>query len=196
MGSLARRVLVTSDTERKRLERALHDGAQQRLVAATTTLGLALRKLEAGEDGAQQLAEEAADELRRCVEDLRDLAREIYPTVLAERGLASALNDLARRAPGPVELRDVPATRLPEDVELAAYLVVSEALAALADGAEASVSADATDGRLVVEVHGAALRGEQLERLWERVEVLHGSIESGPDEGAPFVRASLPVVID
>src|SRR5919201_6560315 len=91
MGTLARRVQVTSDADRKRLERALHDGAQQRLVAATTTLGLALRRLEAGEEGAAELVEEASEEARRCIEELRDLARDIYPAVLAERGLASAL---------------------------------------------------------------------------------------------------------
>src|SRR4051794_30736455 len=119
MGSLARRVQVTSDAERKRLERTLHDGAQQRLGAATTTLGLALRRLEAGEEGAAELVREASNELSRCVEDLRDLAREIYPVVLAERGLASALNDLAARAPAPVELVEMPEGRAPEAVEVA-----------------------------------------------------------------------------
>src|ERR671935_373776 len=133
MGTLARRVLVTSDAERKRLERALHDGAQQRLVAATTTLALALRRLEAGEEGAAALVEEASAELGRCVEDLRDLARDIYPAVLAERGLASALNDLARRAAGVVDL-EVSEERFPEAVELALYLVVDEVLRSVCDG--------------------------------------------------------------
>src|SRR5437764_4304499 len=128
MGSLARRVLVTSDAERKRLERALHDGVQQRLVAATTTLGLAVKRLEAGEEGAVELAGEASAELARCLEDLRDLAREIYPAVLAERGLESALNDMARRAPVPVEVTAAPTQRLPEAVEIAAYRVADEAL--------------------------------------------------------------------
>src|SRR5690242_20102656 len=103
MGRLARRVQVSSDAERKRLERALHDGAQQRLVAATTTLGLAQKKLHAGESGADQLVEEASAELQRCVEDLRDLARDIYPAVLAERGLAGALHEAARQARGPID---------------------------------------------------------------------------------------------
>src|ERR1041384_5214694 len=100
MGSLARRLLVSSDADRKRLERSLHDGAQQRVVAASTTLGLALRRFEGGEQGAAGLVEEALQELQRCADDLRDLARDIYPAVLAERGLGSALNDLARRSEG------------------------------------------------------------------------------------------------
>jgi signal transduction histidine kinase len=130
------------------------------------------------------------------VEDLRDLARNIYPTVLAERGLASALNDLARRARGPVDVEAAPDARLPEVAELAAYLVVSEALAGLADGAEARVSATATGHRLVVEVRGAGLDGEQLERLGERVAALEGSLETGRGGDAPTVSAVIPIVID
>src|SRR3954453_11981362 len=102
MGGRGRRGSVFDGAGGKRLERALHDGAQQRLVAATTTLGLAQRRLAEGEPGAGELVEEAVEELRRCAEDLRDLARDIYPAVLAERGLGSSLQDLARRAPGPV----------------------------------------------------------------------------------------------
>jgi signal transduction histidine kinase len=187
MGTLARRVLVTSDAERKRLERALHDGAQQRLVAATTTLGLALRRLEAGEEGAPELVQEASAELARCVEDLRDLARDIYPAVLAERGLATALNDLARRAAGVVDL-EVPEQRFPEVVELAAYLVVYEALAGLDDDADASVRASVQNGSLVIDVRGAGVTGNQLERLQDRVEALDGSIEGTRES----LRAVLP----
>jgi signal transduction histidine kinase len=189
MASLARRVLATSDAERKRLERELHDGAQQRLVAATTTLGLALRRLEAGEEGASALVEEASDEARRCIEELRDLARDIYPAVLAERGLASALNDLARRAAGPVEVDGPPDERLPEDVELTAYLVVYDALMSLPDGGEASVSARLTNESLALEIHGVGLAADQLERLRDRVETLDGSIEGNGES----VSARLPV---
>jgi len=143
MGSLARRLLVTSDAERKRLERLLHDGAQQRLVAATTTLGLAQRRLAEGEEGAQELVDEAQEELKRCVEDLRDLARDIYPAVLAERGLDSALNDLVRRAPGTVELTGESGERLPEPVEVTAYLLLDEVLSGVTNGHAATVSAAA-----------------------------------------------------
>jgi signal transduction histidine kinase len=187
MGSLARRVLVTSDAERKRLERALHDGAQQRLVAATTTLGLALRKLEQGEACAQGLVAEASEELARCVEDLRDLARDIYPAVLAECGLASALNDLVRRAPGLVELEAVPEERLPELVELTAYFVLSEVLA---DADEAVVSARVEAAALVLVVRGADGNGDRLARLRDRVEALDGSIEATP---GPVLRAFIPL---
>jgi signal transduction histidine kinase len=188
MGSLARRLLLTTDADRKRLERMLHDGAQQRLVAATTTLGLALRKLEAGDEGAAALVAEASAELGRCIDELRDLARDIYPAVLAERGLASALNDLARRARGPVELEGSLEERLPEAAELTAYLVVYEALMGLPEGAEATVRAVIENGTLTVEVRGAAVAGDRLERLRERVEALDGSIEAGGDS----VRTLLP----
>jgi signal transduction histidine kinase len=189
MGSLARRVQVANDAERKRLERALHDGAQQRLVAATTTLGLALKKLHAGDPCAEQLVEEASAELQRCVEDLRDLARDIYPAVLAERGLAGALHDLAKQAPGPVEFGELPETRFPENVELAAYLVAADALSGLAADGLAEVVATAHDGELTMEIRGARLDGEQLERLGERVQALAGRLEVTPE---PSVRASLP----
>ena len=189
MGSRARRLLVMTDRDRKRLERALHDGAQQRLVAAITTLGLALRRLDAGEEGAAELVREASDEAKRCIDDLRDLAREIYPAVLAERGLASALNDLARRAPGVVEIGGVADLQMAEAVELTAYFVVSCALEGLTEGEEASVHVSVDDGALVVDVRGAGAAGDQLTRLRERVEALDGSIEGGM-EG---VRASIPL---
>jgi signal transduction histidine kinase len=189
MGSLARRVLVTTDVARKRLERSLHDGAQQRLVAATTTLGLALRRLEHAEDGAAELVEEASAELAHCIEDLRDLARAIYPTVLSERGLPGALNDLARRAAGVVEIEAVPEERLPEAVELTAYLVVSEALAGPGD---AVVSVRSEGSALVVSVSGAAVPEDHLERLRDRVEALDGSIEG--DEGSSL-RAVIPISV-
>jgi len=189
MGSLARRVVVSTDADRKRLERALHDGAQQRLVAASATLGLALKKLHAGEPGAEQLVEEATAELQLCVEDLRDLARDIYPAVLAERGLAGAIHELARKADGPVDFGELPETRFPENVELAAYLVVCAALHDLPEDAEAAVTAHATNGELTVEVRGGALDGRQLEDLGGRLSALGGSLEAGPE---PSVRATLP----
>jgi len=183
-------VLVASDAERKRLERALHDGAQQRLVAATTTLGLALRRLEAGEEGAAELVEEASAELGRCLEDLRDLARDIYPAVLAERGLASALPDLARRSAEVVEL-DVVEERFPEAVELAVYFVVDGVMGGVSDGDEVRISVQAAGGEVAVDVRGAGVGGEQLARLRDRVEALNGSIEVG---SGPSIRASIPVI--
>jgi signal transduction histidine kinase len=184
MGSLARRLLVSSDADRKRLERSLHDGAQQRLVAATTTLALALRRLEAGDEGAAELVAETSQELQRCAEDLRDLARDIYPAVLAERGLASALNDLAPRAPGVVEI-EVVEERFAEPIELAVYLLVAEAMG----GSEVRIRVAAAGEELTVDVRGAGLDSEQLIPLRDRVEALDGSIEAGGDS----VRALIPI---
>lgn len=184
MGNLARQVLANADAERRALERTLHDGAQQRFVAVTTTLALARRRLDTGEDGALELLDQATEEAQRCLEDLRDLARDIYPTVLAERGLASALNDLARRAGAPVEVSRVPEVRLPEQVELAAYLVAADALRHV-DG-EARLSVTVEDGALVLEIEGATLKAAELEN---RVGALGGSL----DVTAAAVRAALPV---
>jgi signal transduction histidine kinase len=185
MGGLARRVVLSSDAERKRLERALHDDAQQRLVAASTTLGLALRRLETGEEGAAELVAEASEELRRCAEDLRELAREIYPAVLAERGLGSALNDLARRSSAVVSL-DVVDARFPEPVELAVYLVVSAVLREVDSGNEVTIRVAAAGGELVVEMHGA---GAPVDPLRDRVEALDGRIDASGDS----LRVTVPV---
>jgi signal transduction histidine kinase len=191
MGSDARRMLVAADAERRRLERMLHDGAQQRLAATLTTLALAERRLEAGEPGAAELVKDAGDELRRCLEDLRDLARAIYPTVVAERGLSGALNDLARRAPGRVEVTAALSARLPEAVEVSAYLVASEALAALPEDGEATLSADLREGGLSLDIRGSMLSGEALERLRGRVTAFGGSIETALEEA--FVKGRIPL---
>jgi len=185
MGGLARRVVVSTDAERKRLERALHDGAQQRLVAATTTLGLALRRLEAGEEGAAELVSEASEELSLCLGDLRDLAREIYPAVLAERGLEGALADLARKAPVVVDL-DVADSRFPEPVEFAVYLVVLEALRGDYSGDEVSIEVAAAGGQLVMDVRGVSAAADPLR---DRVEALGGVIEASADS----LRATFPI---
>ncbi|HEX4759349.1 MAG TPA: histidine kinase [Thermoleophilaceae bacterium] len=182
MGSLARRVVVSSDAERRRLERALHDRAQQRLAALNTTLALARRRVEAGEEGAAELLEQAGEEARLCLEDLRDLARDIFPAVLSERGLASALSDLARRAEVPVEVEAAPEERFPEEVELTAYLLVSQALAGATD--DATVSARVEGGLLLVEV-----RGQGIDAGGTRTEALGGTL----DLDDALVRASIPV---
>jgi signal transduction histidine kinase len=177
---MARRVVVSNDADRKRLERSLHDGAQQRLMAATTTLGLALRRMKAGDEGAAELVAEASEELHRCAEDLRDLAREIYPAVLAERGLASALEDLAHRAPGVVELA-VGEERFPEPVEAAVFLVVREVLRGDYGGDAVTVGVSAAGGELALDVRGAGLDSDQLAPLRDRIEALDGSIKATSD---------------
>ncbi len=188
MGNLARQVQANADDERRRLERTLHDGAQQRFVAVTTTLALARRRLDAGEDGALDLLDQATEEAQRCLEDLRDLARDIYPAVLAERGLASALNDLARRAEAPVEVTAAPEDRLPEPTELAAYLVAVAAIEHVES--EATISATTDEGELRLEISGATLEEPELEALSDRMGALGGSLELTSDR---TVRARLPL---
>ena len=164
----------------------LHDGAQQRLAALNATLAVVRRQVESGDEGAAALLERAGEEVRLALEDLRNLARDIYPAVLSERGLASALSDLACQAPVVVELEDAPEDRFPEPVELAAYVMVAAALAR-ADG-EAIVSATSGQGTLVVEVRGEGSR-DGFEPVAERIEALGGTLQADP----MLVRASIPV---
>lgn len=179
-------MVVSSDAERRRLERVLHDGAQQRLAALNATLALVRKRVEAGDDGAAELLEHAGEEVRLALEDLRNLARDIYPAVLSERGLASALSDLACQAPVAVDVEEAPDERFPEPVELAAYVMVAAALARA--GGDSTVAAQAVGGTLVVEVRGEGAR-DGLEGVAERIEALGGTLELDP----AFVRASIPV---
>ena len=132
------RMLRIGLEERRRLERDLHDGAQQRLVSMALNIRLARAKLNEDPLAADQLLASAGRELDSALEELRELARGIHPAVLTDRGLATALETLANRAPVPVELGELPDERLPEAVELAAYFVVAEALTNVAKYSEAS----------------------------------------------------------
>jgi signal transduction histidine kinase len=193
------RIVAAGDAERRRLERDLHDGAQQRLLA----LGLALQlaRAEVGEqEAADGLLAEAQAELRAALDELRDLARGIHPAILTDGGLEPALRTLAERAPFPVSVSCVP-ERLPAAVETAAYFVVSEALANVvkhAHAGHASVEVDVVGGRAVVVVAddgvgGAALdRGSGLRGLADRVQALEGTLEVESGEGGTRVRAVLP----
>ena len=122
--------------ERRRLERDLHDGAQQRLVSMALNIRLARAKLNEDPLAADELLASAGEELDSALEELRELARGIHPAVLTDRGLGTALETLASRAPVPVELAELPDERLPEAVELAAYFVVAEALTNVAKYAQ------------------------------------------------------------
>jgi signal transduction histidine kinase len=197
------RILAAADAERRRLERDLHDGAQQRLVAISLNLGMARTRLQKGDD-ALDLVTAASEDARMAVQELRDLARGIHPAVLSERGLAPALRDLATRAPIPVDVTtDFEEERFPSAVEVTAYFVASEALTNVAKyaGAErASVRAERRDGVLVVEVGddgvggAAAGAGSGLRGLADRVGALDGAFEvdSAPGAGTRIV-ARLPV---
>jgi signal transduction histidine kinase len=197
------RLVEVSMFERRRLERDLHDGAQQRLVALSLQLGLAKRRLDEGEEGAAgAMLDAARDELARALEELRELARGIHPAVLTDRGLEPALEALAERAPLPVSLDQMPAERLPAAVEAAAYFVVAEALTNVVKYAEASTAAvriRRNGSYAVVEVHddgvGGAdpMTGTGLRGLADRLAALDGRLEvhSPPGEGTT-VRAEVP----
>jgi signal transduction histidine kinase len=202
MNSVVETVSMLGLRERRRLERDLHDGAQQRLVSLALTLRLAREKLgpDAGEAG--RLLERSRQELDQALKELRELARGIHPTVLSDRGLAAAVEALAHRAPLPVEVGELPAQELPEQVELAAYFVVSEALTNVAKHAsatQASVTMTTTGGLLAVEVSDDGVGGADLDLgtglrgLTDRLAAIEGRLEvdSKPGRGTT-VRASMP----
>jgi signal transduction histidine kinase len=196
------RMLRIGLEERRRLERDLHDGAQQRLVSMALNMRLARDRMRSDPDGAERLLDGATHELDSALEELRELARGIHPAVLSDRGLDAALETLARRAPLPVELSRVEHERLPEAIELAAYFVVAEALtnvAKYAGATHAKVNVGQDNGRLVVEVaddgvggadpdNGTGLRG-----LADRLAVIEGRLEvdSPPGRGTT-IRARIP----
>jgi signal transduction histidine kinase len=178
--------------ERRRLERDLHDGAQQRLVSTALNLRIARTKLREEPDAAEALLTGASEELDAALGELRELARGIHPAVLSDRGLDTALETLAARAPVPVELARLPGERLPEAVELAAYYVVSEALtnvAKYADASHATVGLERDNGRLVVKVADDGVGGADPEQgtglrgLEDRLAVIEGRLEIDSERG-------------
>jgi len=197
------RVIEATLAERRRLERDLHDGAQQRLVSLALRLRMIEDLLEDDQRGVRELARAAGGELETALGELRELARGIHPAVLSDRGLDAALEALASRAPVPVELDSRVGERPPEPAELAAYFVVAEALtnvAKYANATRATVRAARDDGRLVVEVSDDGVggadpaNGSGLRGLADRVSALDGVLEVRSAKGAGTVlRADIPV---
>ena len=196
------KLIEVSMAERRSLERDLHDGAQQRLVALSVQVGLAKRRLHSDPAGAEELLDRAGEELKLALEELRELARGIHPAILTDRGLPSAVQALIDRAPLDVELGEMPLERLPVPVEVAAYFVVAESLTNVAKYAEArhaSVSVQRHNGHAVVEVHDDGIGGADpqagtgLRGLAERLTVIDGRLEivSPPGHGT-IVRAEIP----
>jgi PAS domain S-box-containing protein len=197
------RILEAQDTARRRLERNLHDGAQQRLVALALGLRLAQAKARTDPEATERLIAAAADELAQAINELRELARGIHPAILTDRGLPAAIEALASRSPTPVDVEVGLDERLPAPVEAAAYFVVSEALANVAKYAEASlvrVSVSRENGCARVEVaddgRGGAdpSTGSGLRGLADRVAALDGRLEvlSAPGEGTRIL-AEIPL---
>ena len=200
------RIVTAADDTRRRIERDLHDGTQQRLVSLGLELRLTQGMVPAELPELETELGKVADELNEVVEDLREISRGIHPAILSEGGLGPALRTLARRAAIAVELDVTPIGRLPEPVEVAAYYVVSEALTNVVRHARASVVAvdvAASGGALGVHVrdNGAGgadpLRGSGLVGLKDRIEALGGtfSVHSPLGHGTT-VSCELPVMAD
>jgi signal transduction histidine kinase len=197
------RIVEAGDAERRRIERHLHDGAQQRRVALSVGLRLARTKTRTEPREAERLLELAGEELSETLTELRELAHGIHPAVLTDRGLPPALEALALRTPLPVELDLELSSRLPRRIEAAAYYVVSEALANVVKHAAAqsvSVRAEQTARRVSVEVadNGAGGadpdRGSGLCGLRDRVEALGGTLAiSSPPGRGTRLQAELPL---
>jgi signal transduction histidine kinase len=201
--SARQRILDAAEEERRRIERDLHDGAQQRMVAVAVTLGLAEAQLATNPEGAARLVAQAREEAQHAVKELRELARGIHPALLSERGLGPALEALARRAPVPVSVTPVPDVEICRAAQSAAYYCTAEALtnvAKYARASRASVVLSADDARLYVEVSDDGVGGADptvgsgLRGLRDRVDALDGRLEvvSPPGEGTTL-RVELPL---
>jgi signal transduction histidine kinase len=196
------RIVEAADAARRRIERDLHDGAQQRLVALALSLRLLESSVEPGSAASRELAE-ARTELDAALEELRELARGIHPSILTDRGLEAALAALAGRSTVPVELDLDSCGELPLSVQTTAYFVVAEALTnaskyARADRLEVRVAAG--EGGAIVEVRDDGsggvdpARGSGLSGLADRVSALGGTLEIDSPVGAgTTIRARIPV---
>jgi signal transduction histidine kinase len=198
------RIVEATDAERRRLERNLHDGTQQRLVSISMALGLAESKLGSDQEAAREIIEEARESLGAALQELREFSQGIHPAVLTERGLGPALRELVYLAPMPIELAVPADERLPEPVEAAAYYVVAEALANVAKYASADavyVTVERRNGAAFVEVADDGIggadpaKGSGLRGLSDRVEALGGTlaVDSPPGAGTRL-RAEIPCV--
>jgi signal transduction histidine kinase len=195
------RVIEAGQRERQRLERNLHDGAQQRLVAVSLELAVLRERLSEDADASGRV-DEMKREVALSLDELRDLARGLHPAVLSGHGLAVALDSLAARAPVPVRLSMDLRRRLPDAVEVAAYYVVSESIVNVgkhAGAASVTIDVRELDARLIVEIvddggGGADTEaGSGLRGLADRVEALNGRLRVwSPVGGGTRVRAEIP----
>jgi signal transduction histidine kinase len=197
------RVVAAGDAERRRLERNLHDGAQQRLVALAIGLRIADRLIDDDPEAAHTAIERASDELSASLAELREIARGLHPAVLSDHGLEPAITSLMQRAPLPVELTFDLAERPPAVVEVAAYYVIAESLTNVAKYAKAShatVEVRALGDRLLIAVSDDGVGGADqgcgsgLLGLEDRVAALGGRLHiESPPGGGTSVRADVPI---
>jgi signal transduction histidine kinase len=197
------RLVEAGYAERRRLERDLHDGAQQEFVSAALSLRMAREKLSSSGDPALELLDTALEQLQTGLRDLRALAAGIHPSILTDRGLGAALQALAARSVVPVELGALPAERLPPAIETTAYFVAAEALTNAVKHARCEhmdIDVQVEDDWAVVQIRDDGIggadpgQGSGLRGLHDRVGALGGGleIESEPDAGTT-VRARLPL---
>jgi signal transduction histidine kinase len=195
--------VAAADEERRRIERNLHDGAQQRLISLSIALRLARSRFGTDEALVESMLDSGVRDVEEAIRELREIARGLHPVMLTEQGLRPALRALAERAPLDVQVLDVPEGRLPEPVEAAAYYIVAEALTNVAKHAQATQATIAVrrEGWLAtVEVaddgRGGAkpTDGSGLVGLRDRVEALGGSLALTSARGrGTTVRALLPL---
>jgi signal transduction histidine kinase len=196
------RIVQAGDEQRRRLERDLHDGAQQRLMALGINLRLVRDRIEREPQEAAELVDTSLQELNEATGELRELARGIHPAVLSDRGLEAAIKGLVGRSPVPVQILETPDDRLPSSVESAVYFVVAEALTNVARYAKAhtaTVSVTRRNGGVEVEVSDDGVggadpeRGSGLRGLSDRVAALDGRLELASADGeGTILRAKIP----
>jgi signal transduction histidine kinase len=198
-------VLDVEASELHRIERDLHDGAQQRLVMLNLDLGLASERIDSDPEAARKLVLEAQDQARQALGELRDLVRGIAPAILLDRGLVPALGSIAARGPVPTVVQSdlTVGERLPAAVERAAYFVVAEALANVAKHSRADrceVRCRRNGATLVVEVWDDGVGGATVDPggglagLFGRVAGVDGTMTvMSPTEGGTLIRAEIPV---
>jgi signal transduction histidine kinase len=199
------RIVATADAERRKIERNLHDGAQQQLVALAINIRLARELVDEDPDAAGETLDKLAGDIKETVAELRALAHGIYPPLLADAGLAEALRSAAGRSPLTVEVNVNGIARYPSEVEAAVYFCCLEAMqnaAKHADGANVQLSVAQEDGALVFDVSddgpgfdvAAAVKGHGYTNMSDRLGALGGTVrwESSPGQGS-HVRGSIPV---
>ena len=196
------RIIEGADSERRRIEHNLHDGAQQRLTALVVQLGMYSERARTHPSVTASMFDDAAHELTIAIDELRDLAHGIHPSTLRDLGLANAMRSIALRSRIPIRLLELPGHPMDATAEATAYFVISEAVtnARKHSGADGvTVRASAADGTLSVEVTDDGIggarpsRGSGLEGLRDRVEAVGGSFEIvSPAGGGTLIHAAIP----